>query len=170
MKVECPEEVNLKLDFESLKLSYKGACRVIRLSLLAALLFPMDSFSHECPKTNDSYEVKVHWDASREVFLGKVLSGIYQSERKPKYNYRVRVDKVFKGVMKEGIIDFKASWRSYGLTLGDNFVFFLVEGATEGCTLVLPFEYHWEERNDISEAKYVREILAFEKASRVDSE
>ncbi|MBB6521909.1 hypothetical protein HNR48_002194 [Pseudoteredinibacter isoporae] len=70
----------------------------------------------------------MHWDASREVFLGKVLSGIYQPEREPKYKYRVRVDKVFKGVMNEGIIAFKASWRSYDLTLGGNFVFFFVEG------------------------------------------
>lgn len=133
--------------------------------LLICLMYSANSFGWGCPELGDFGDLSKQWSVAEHVFVGNVIKGELRepSGDKNRYFYTVDIEVSLKG-KRNGLVEFIGDSTTPGLAIGENHVFFTKDNfRLSVCTLVLPFEFHWSERYDISQADYVRKIINLSK-------
>jgi hypothetical protein len=96
---------------------------------LALLFFSIYASAWECNNENKyNQEIGAHADLATDVFLGQVISGVYDPNKKygNETKLEVAVNHSFKGI-KEKSVTLTTGFDSLfeGVTLGESYVFFL---------------------------------------------
>jgi hypothetical protein len=136
-----------------------------RIVTMFLVVLSCNSYGWECDESNSSYDFNEHWNNAKLVFVGRIINGIYNRDGgyDNQYSYTVGIDAPLKG-NESGVVKLTGDETAPRLAIGANYVFFLQNDSKVNlCTVVLPFEFHWEERVDIEEAEYVRKIIALSK-------
>ncbi|WP_444907046.1 hypothetical protein ACJJIR_01360 [Microbulbifer sp. SSSA008] len=129
-------------------------------SAFALIFLSLQVYGWECLDVDNSYDIEKHWNVRDHVFIARVMKAAYSPENSydQSFSYDLNVSTNLKGQVDENLKLIGDS-NSPPLEISGQYIFFLDNKSLNLCTLVLPFQFEWAERKDISAAEYVRKII-----------
>lgn len=123
--------------------------------IFLTLFFSSSVYGWECPRTNNSYDLDVHWKLATGVFWGKVTSGTYNKRENYENDIDFTVDiyDTFKGDKRDNI-ELSTSHASLfrGIELGGNYIFFVYgNNKVDFCSILVDVQHHIETLERLNE-------------------